>query len=167
MFNRRENQCLFKAYHIIKRLGFVTLKEEEGELLQKELRDILIKYNTGLVSVSAKKVHDKTEVDYDELFQEGMIGLVFSVDRFDPSKNISFSSFAVPTIEGAIKHYVRDKSRTIKVPQLLQKLKSEIRKYLKKHPNSSVKTLSKNFNVSEHRIQEALDFDSFIKNLDE
>jgi RNA polymerase sigma-B factor len=45
---------------------------------------------------------------YDDLVQVASIGLIHAVDRFDPSRGHAFTSFAVPTIIGEIKHHLRD-----------------------------------------------------------
>src|SRR5213079_2137191 len=50
------------------------------------------------------------------------LGLVKAVDRFDPSRAVAFSSFAVPTILGEIKRHFRDKGWSVRVPRDVQEL---------------------------------------------
>ena len=54
------------------------------------------------------------------------MGLIFAVERYDPSKGFEFSSFATPTIIGEIKKYFRDKGWTIRVPRRVQELSKKI-----------------------------------------
>lgn len=53
--------------------------------------------------------------DRDDLVQEGYIGLMTAVKKFDPELGFAFSTFAVPTISGAILRFMRDKGPALKI----------------------------------------------------
>ncbi len=53
----------------------------------------------------------------DDLFQVGMIGLLNSIEKFDPLRGSSFSSLAIPEIMGAILNYLRDHGSLLKIPR--------------------------------------------------
>ena len=68
----------------------------------------------GLVKQITQRYHLSSGENYDDLFQEGYIGLHRAAKRFDPSLGNQFSVFAYPNIQGAITHYLRDRSNLIK-----------------------------------------------------
>jgi RNA polymerase sigma-B factor len=64
--------------------------------------------------------------DRDDLEQVAAIGLIKAIDRFDPSRGIAFSSFAVPTILGELKRHFRDLGWSVRVPRALQELATRV-----------------------------------------
>jgi RNA polymerase sporulation-specific sigma factor len=87
--------------------------EDNTELIQmardgnKEALDRLIKLNLPLVTSISKKFLNRG-YDYEDIFQIGSIGLVKAFNKFDPSFNVKFSTYAVPMIMGEIKRFLRD-----------------------------------------------------------
>jgi len=87
----------------------------------QEVRDTLIKRHDGLVRHVVKEYADSGEA-FEDLMQVGRLGLIHAVDRFDPNRGTQFATFAVPTIQGEIKRYFRDKGWAFKIPRRLQEL---------------------------------------------
>ena len=102
-----------------------SLFAEYAETGDKEIRDILIEEHLYIAEILAKKYTGKG-IDYDDIFQVASMGLIYAVERFDPSKGFEFSSFATPTIIGEIKKHFRDKGWTIRVPRRIQELSKKI-----------------------------------------
>ena len=90
-------------------------KAQSGE---KKAREVLIEQNLGLVHHIVKRFLGRG-YDAEDLFQIGVIGLIKSIDKFDTSYDVKFSTYAVPLITGEIKRFLRDDgmvkvSRTLK-----------------------------------------------------
>lgn len=58
----------------------------------------------------------------DDLFQVACVALIKAVDRFEPDRGVTFSSYAVPTMAGELKRYRRDHAWAVHVPRSLQEL---------------------------------------------
>lgn len=76
----------------------------EGDL---EAREKLVNGNLRLVLSVIQRFNNRGEF-VDDLFQVGCIGLMKSIDNFDLSQNVKFSTYAVPMIIGEIRRYLRD-----------------------------------------------------------
>ncbi|MBM7633592.1 RNA polymerase sporulation sigma factor SigF [Geomicrobium sediminis] len=99
---------------------------EESQKGIKESRDQLIENNTRLVwSVVQRFINRGYEAE--DLFQIGCIGLMKSIDKFDLSYQVKFSTYAVPMIIGEIQRFIRDDG-TVKVSRSLKELNHKIRK---------------------------------------
>lgn len=82
----------------------LILRAHEGD---KEARDRLVMENMGLVySVSRRFIGRGCELE--DINQIGTIGLIKSIDKFDDSFDVRFSTYAVPMIAGEIKRFLRD-----------------------------------------------------------
>jgi RNA polymerase sigma-B factor len=60
--------------------------------------------------------------EIDDLVQVASLGLVKAADRWDPARGVPFTSFAVPTILGELRHHLRDSSWCVRPPRRLQDL---------------------------------------------
>jgi RNA polymerase sigma-B factor len=66
----------------------------------------------------------------EDLTQVAMIGLLNAVDRFDPSREVQFSTYAAATILGELKRHFRDKGWALRVPRRLQELAVQVNRAL-------------------------------------
>jgi RNA polymerase sigma-B factor len=94
----------------------------EGSAERAELRDALVELHLPLVEHLARRFRNRGE-PLDDLIQVATIGLIKSVDRFDPERGVEFSTYATPTIVGEIKRHFRDKGWAVRVPRRLQELR--------------------------------------------
>jgi RNA polymerase sigma-B factor len=97
----------------------------------------------------------------DDLLQVASLGLVKAIDRFDPEREIAFSSYAVPTILGEIKRYFRDRTWAVRVPRGLQELSMRIDRVVaglseELHRSPSVAEIAQALRATEEEVLEAL-----------
>lgn len=82
-------------------------------------RDQLVELNADLVHFIAQRFANRGE-PLEDIEQVGFVGLIHAIDRFDPTLDNEFSTFATPTVMGEIRRYFRDKSWALRVPRRLQ-----------------------------------------------
>lgn len=90
-------------------------------------RERLIESHLPLAKSVARRYAGRG-VDLDDLVQVGAVGLIKAADRFDASRGVAFSTFAEPTIEGEIRHHLRDRSAPVRIPRELQRLGKRLRR---------------------------------------
>jgi RNA polymerase sporulation-specific sigma factor len=102
-------------------------RANEGD---KEARDRVVTENVGLVWSIVRRFAGRGH-ELEDLFQIGSIGLIKSIDKFDTSFGVKFSTYAVPMITGEIKRFLRDDgmikvSRTLKETAIKVKMAREL-----------------------------------------
>jgi RNA polymerase primary sigma factor len=99
----------------------ILSKEDERALLvrvatgDREARDHLIRANVALVLSIAKK-YRYAGVEFEDLFSEGIMGLIHAIEGYNLDYNVRLSSYATDIITQLIKRCLSKSSRTIKIP---------------------------------------------------
>jgi RNA polymerase sigma-B factor len=67
-------------------------------------------------------------LEYEDLFQVAMMSLLRAIERFDSGKGVKFAAFALPTLLGDLKHYIRDYSTAMRPPRSAGELAAKLRR---------------------------------------
>jgi RNA polymerase sigma-B factor len=89
------------------------------------VRDRVIELYVPLAEYLARRFRNRGE-PIDDLVQVANLGLIKSVDGYDPARGAAFTSYAIPMIVGELKRHFRDKGWDVRVPRRLQELRLEI-----------------------------------------
>ena len=88
---------------------------------RQQLRDELVTRHLPLVRHLARRFANRGE-PLEDLIQVATVGLINSVDRYDPERGADFLSYAVPTVVGEIKRHFRNHGWSVRVPRRLKEL---------------------------------------------
>ncbi len=124
----------------------VFTREEENQIFSKyketrdpELRDIIVEHNIKLVYHIAKKYNSLTGIsmEFADFIQEGCIGLIKAIDKFDPDKGFKFSTYAIWWIKQAITRAINDTGSTVRVPVHISEKLQKINKFKAEFQNKN------------------------------
>jgi len=101
--------------------GEYKTKSEEIQLKRQvrrgaEAKDAFLTANLRLVVANARRYANTSGIDFLDLIQEGNLGLIRAVEKFDWRKGFKFSTYATWWIRQAITRAIADKSRTVRIP---------------------------------------------------
>ena len=124
-----------------------------------QARDEFIFYNMRLV-LSIVQRFSTTKDNTDDIFQVGIIGLIKSIDNFDITLGVKFSTYAVPMIIGEIRKYLRD-STSIKVTRstrdIAYKALQAKEKILREtNKDATISEIANETGLSEYQISDAM-----------
>ncbi|MER7948824.1 RNA polymerase sigma factor SigF [Streptomyces sp. NPDC096079] len=132
---------------------------EEGTHEYQYARNTLIEMNMSLVRYAAGRFRHRAD-EMEDIVQVGMIGLIKAIDRFELSREVEFTTFAVPYIVGEIKRFFRDTSWAVHVPRRLQEARVELAKATEELStrlgrNPTVGELAELMSLTEEEVTEA------------
>ncbi len=168
-------EILLLVLKLINKVNITNLKTNNIKILSKDrcqkllseykngnvaVKDEIILGNLKLILTVIKKLNITSNIDPDDLFQIGCIGLIKAIDNFNIDLNVAFSTYAIPMISGEIKRYLRD-NNNVKISRQIKDLAYKILKakekyILENNKEPSSLELSKILNENVYKIDEAL-----------
>ena len=126
----------------------------------RDLRNTLIERHLGIAHHLARRYRHRGVSD-DDLLQVATIGLLKAVERFDPERGVSFSTFATPTVLGELRRYFRDSTWDVRPARDLQELCLAVEEardelWLELGRSPTVADLARHVNRAPEEVMEAL-----------
>lgn len=159
LYTHDEEVAIFKKY-----------KNASG-IEKDEIAKEIAEHNLRLVVNIAKK-YNSPGIDFLDLIQEGSIGLMTAIERFDIDMGNKFSTYAVWWIRQAISRSVAEKSRTVRIPVHLYEKINKLNAVRKRLTNELYREptdgeLAKELGIDEATVRFLKEHETDIKSLDE
>ncbi|WUT25509.1 SigB/SigF/SigG family RNA polymerase sigma factor [Streptomyces sp. NBC_00696] len=151
-----------KDARVLSKLFLDRLQQlEEGTREYQYARNTLIEMNLSLVHFAARRFRNRGSGDMEDIVQVGTIGLIKAIDRFDLTREVEFTSFAIPYIVGEIKRFFRDTTWAVHVPRRLQELRADLVKSKESLTTTlgrapTVKELAADLGLTDNQVIEGL-----------
>ena len=144
----------------LEQLKAIHKRMNEGERMSRDAKKEMIEANLRLVISIAKKYTNRG-LQFLDLIQEGNIGLMKAVDKFEYRRGYKFSTYATWWIRQAITRSIADQARTIRIPvhmiETINKMNRISRQHLQEHgfePDASI--LAQKMEIPEDKIRKIM-----------
>lgn len=136
------------------------------EAPDSNLKASIMRSYSGLVERTARKF--KGLESHEDLVQVGFIGLLNALSKYDPNAGVRFNTYATYLVAGEIKHYLRDRSQTIRHPAWLQELRHKVNRTTSQLQNAlgrspTEREIAEKLDVAETSVREVLQTNEMLR----
>jgi len=140
------------------------------KIKRKKYRDILVAEYLSLVRAISWKLCLRKD-QFNDVIQVGLMGFLKAIDNFKANNLTEFTKYATKKVIGEIKHFMRDKTKSIKIPRKYIESSTKVSKFIQafiqttkgKHPN--VQQISEGTGINEELILETLEATNAFYNM--
>lgn len=166
-------QSIDSFQSFLRQIGRIPLLTHEEEIKYAKMivedpenakyaKDQMVNHNLKLVVSIAKKYHN-TGMHLEDLIQEGTIGLMKAVDKYDYTKGYKFSTYATWWIRQSVSRSISDQSKTIRIPvhmaetiNKMNRIKSKLSNELNRDP--SIEEIAEAMGITPDKVQEIMNY---------
>lgn len=155
---------------------YPVLGEEETKMLlekahlgDKAAQDKIVLHNQRLIMFVIRKhyISFTRAISYYDLFQEGVLGLIRAINKYDPKLYASFANYAIIWINNMIGRYIKDNISIISSPYRIKEMVRKFKNYIKEYyiangKEPSIKDIAKEFSLTENRALEIMNYISMM-----
>lgn len=112
-------------------------RDDKDTVNEEKIQQVIVSKYKHIVKYLIKKFHYLHADIQEDLIQVAYVGLIQAIIRYDSHRitQSGFVSFAVPTILGEMRRYMRDKSSNVKIPRRMQEYRAQIYKFVYEYEN--------------------------------
>lgn len=132
---------------------WLKIYHSDVDIQEKErVKTLIVTQMYPVIKNIARTIARRSTDPIEDLTQAGFIGLLKAIDKFNIKRNDNFRVYAGYLIIGEMKHYLRDKLTTIRVPRHIQELSIRIRNFVKTLTMEEVQALTSDEVASALRV---------------
>jgi RNA polymerase primary sigma factor len=151
---KRDTSSIKKYFDELNKIPLLTPEEEYDLSILNQKGDIrarnkLVKHNLRFV-ISVAKQYDVSNVRFEDLLNEGNMGLMKATESFDPSKGFKFISYSVWFVRQRLLRFISQSSKTIRVPE---------------NKNAHFYSITKRINLLEQKLERKPDYNEIVSEL--
>lgn len=139
---------IYYKKHTIQEETIIINKIQSGD---EQLRDQFIKNHLKFVYTVSKQYQQKN-VELNDLIQEGNMGLISAINKFDTNRGVKFLSFAIWYVQKYVINYINNHATTIRIPIYRLNQINQINKLIEQYEGDNLYDLIKDFDISEAEI---------------
>lgn len=155
-------------------LGKILKEADPDSEEYKQAKDLMVSSNLRLVVSVAKKYIRNGGLSFQDLIQEGNLGLIRAVEKYDYTKGFRFSTYATWWIRQSVVRAIADQSRDIRIPIHVQeqtakikKAEKELQQSLERKPTSEEIAEKLGKGMTAEKVKEILNYAQAVQSLDE